>query len=71
VQERLFLREQLNGSFDPEYPEVHAGPRQELSVEGVRISQWQIDVRDMAAFIERRQRSTVPGQPAHATDKFV
>ena len=34
VQERLFLREQLAGDFDPEYPEVHAGPRQEISVEG-------------------------------------
>jgi hypothetical protein len=60
VQERLFLRERLNGSFDPEYPEVHAGPRQELSVEGVRISQWQIGLRDIAAFIERRPRSPVP-----------
>jgi hypothetical protein len=59
VQERLFLREQLNGPFDPEYPEVHAGPRQALSVEGEPISEWQIGVPDMVAFLERRQRSAV------------
>jgi hypothetical protein len=60
VQERLFLREQLNGPFDPEYPEVHAGTRQALSVEGEPISEWQIGVADVVAFLERRQRSTVP-----------
>jgi contact-dependent growth inhibition (CDI) system CdiI-like immunity protein len=59
VQERLFLREQLNGPFDPEYPEVHAGVRQALSVEGEPISEWQIGVRDVANFLERRQRATV------------
>jgi hypothetical protein len=60
VQERLFLREHLNGAFDPEYPEVHAGPRQELSPEGERISQWQVGLRDLAAFVERRRHPTVP-----------
>ena len=30
VQERLFLREQLAGDFDPEYPEVDTGARQEM-----------------------------------------
>lgn len=60
VQERLFLREQLNGSFDPEYPEVHAGLRQEISVEGERISQWEIGLRDLAAFLERRRGSGGP-----------
>ena len=54
VQERLFLREQLNGPFVPEYPEVHAGPRRELSLEGERISQWEVALRDIAAFVERR-----------------
>lgn len=60
VQERLFLREQLNGHFDPECPEVHAGPRQELSVEGRTIAQWRVGLRDVAAFVERRRRSLVP-----------
>jgi hypothetical protein len=60
LQERLFLREQLTGPFDPEYPEVHAGPRQELSPEGERISQWEVALRDVAAFVERRRRSHVP-----------
>jgi contact-dependent growth inhibition (CDI) system CdiI-like immunity protein len=60
VQERLFLREQLNGPFDPEFPEVHAGPRQELSAEGERIAQWEVGLRDVVAFVERRQRSSVP-----------
>jgi hypothetical protein len=59
VQERLFLREHLNGAFDPENPEVHAGPRQELSLEGERISQWQVGLRDVAAFVERRRRANV------------
>ena len=57
VQERLFLREQLNGPFDPEYPEVHAGPRQERSLEGERISQWEVGLRDVAAYVERRERA--------------
>jgi len=60
VQERLFLLERLNGPFDPQNPEVHAGPRQELSPEGERISQWEVGVRDVAAFLERRRDSGVP-----------
>ena len=60
VQERLFLREHLKGAFDPENPEVHAGPRQVLSPEGERISQWQVELRDVAAFLERRRRPAVP-----------
>jgi hypothetical protein len=59
VQERLFVREKLHGPFDPECPEVHAGLRQALSVEGEPIAEWQIGVQDVAAFLERRQRSTV------------
>jgi hypothetical protein len=59
-QERLFLREQLTGPFDPEYPEVHAGPRQALSLKGEPIAQWEVGLRDMAAFVERRQRSESP-----------
>jgi hypothetical protein len=57
VQERLFLREQLDGAFDPEFPEVHAGAHQETSDEGVKISQWVVSLRDVEDFIERRQRS--------------
>lgn len=60
VQERLFLRDQLNGPFDPEYPEVHAGPRREISPEGERIPQWQVDLSDLVAFVNRRQGSRVP-----------
>lgn len=59
VQERLFLREHLNGHFDPECPEVHAGERQERSIEGRQIVQWQVGVRDIAAFLERRGRSLI------------
>jgi len=60
VQERLFLAEQLGGPFDVEHPEVHLGPRQEISDEGLRISQWVVSLRDVAAFVERRRRSSVP-----------
>jgi hypothetical protein len=60
VQERLFLRDQLNGPFDPEYPEVHAGLRREISPEGERISQWQVGLSDLMAFVNRRQGSRVP-----------
>jgi len=60
VQERLFLREHLRGAFDPENPEVHAGLRQELSPEGERIAQWQVELRDVAAFVERRRHPSVP-----------
>ncbi|HKT59012.1 MAG TPA: hypothetical protein VJQ46_03115 [Gemmatimonadales bacterium] len=59
VQERLFLREQLSGDFDPEFPEVHAGPRQEISAQGARVSQWEIGIHDLIAFRERR-RPRVP-----------
>jgi len=62
VQERLFLAEQLNGSFDPENAEVHAGPRLELSPEGKRISQWQVGLQDVAAFVARRRSTGVPAQ---------
>lgn len=62
VQERLFLREQLDGDFDPEFPEVHVGPRHELSDEGERISQWEVTMGDLTAFVERRvQRSSATG----------
>jgi CdiI N-terminal domain len=60
VQERLFLAEQLGGPLDVEHPEVHLGPRQEISDEGLRISQWAVSLRDVAAFVERRRRSSVP-----------
>jgi hypothetical protein len=60
VQERLFLAEQLDGPFDLEHPEVHLGPRLEVSDEGLRISQWTVSVHDIAAFVERRRRSSVP-----------
>ena len=60
VQERLFLAEQLGGPFDVEHPETHLGPRQEVSDEGLRISQWNVTLGDVAAFVERRRRSSVP-----------
>jgi hypothetical protein len=59
VQERLFLRERLTGTFDPEFPEVHVGPRQELSEEGIRICQWEVAVRHLGDFVERQ----AAGQP--------
>ena len=55
IQERLFMRDQLAGDFDPEYPEVHAGVRREVSDEGMPISQWEISMRDVIAFLERRK----------------
>jgi len=63
VQERLFLRDQLAGPFDPEFPEVHAGPREELSIEGERISQWEVAVQDVAGFVERRAGSAEAPTP--------
>lgn len=54
VQERLFLREQLKGPFDPEYPEVHAGERQRISQEGEPVSEWQVRMHDVLAFLQRR-----------------
>jgi hypothetical protein len=60
VQERLFVADQLGGPFDAERPEVHLGPRQEVSDEGLRISQWTVSVKDVAAFVDRRRRSSVP-----------
>jgi len=41
---------------------VHAGPRRELSWEGKRISQWQVGLRDVAAFVERRRSAGVAAQ---------
>ena len=67
VQERLFLRERLAGSFDPEFPEVHVGPRQELSDEGMRICQWEVALRHVAAFADRRaaEQSALPTPDLH------
>lgn len=59
VQERLFLLERLDGTFDPENPEVHAGPRRELSPEGERIRTWQVGIDDVAAYVARRHGSAV------------
>jgi hypothetical protein len=55
VQERLFLREHIEGVFDPEFPELHAGAHQEVSDEGVKISQWIVDLRDVNAFVQRQR----------------
>jgi hypothetical protein len=60
VQERLFVCDQLSGPFDPEFPEVHVGPHRTLSVEGKPVSQWEIALSDVAAFVERRRGSQVP-----------
>jgi contact-dependent growth inhibition (CDI) system CdiI-like immunity protein len=60
IQERLFLLEELGGPLDPLHPEVHAGPRHEVSLEGRRISQWEVGLQDVAAFLERRRSSGVP-----------
>ncbi len=60
VQERLFVAEQLEEPFDPEHPELHVGPRQEISDEGLRISQWAVSLADVAAFVDRARRSSVP-----------
>ena len=60
VQERLFVAEQLGGAFDLEHPEVHLGPRREISDEGLRISQWTVSLADVAAFVERRRGSGMP-----------
>ena len=60
LQERLFLRDQLDGAFDPEYPELHAGPRQERSGEGEPIAQWEVGLQDLVAFVERRRRTNPP-----------
>jgi hypothetical protein len=59
VQERLFLAEQLGGPFDLERPETHLGPRREISDEGLRISQWSVTLRDVAAFADRRRSPSV------------
>jgi hypothetical protein len=61
IQERLFVRERLSGPFDPEYPELHAGERRAISIEGLPISQWEVGMPDVAAFLERRGRSAPVG----------
>lgn len=60
VQERLFVCEQLKGPLDPEYPEVHVGPRHVVSDKGEPIPQWEVSLSDMRAFVQRRRESHVP-----------
>lgn len=67
VQERLFLREQLGDSFDPHHCDAFAGPRQERSPEGERILQWQVSIRDVEDFVQRR-RAAAPSPGVEADD---
>lgn len=67
VQERLFLSEQLPGPFEADRAETYVGTRAEVSEEGNPISQWQVRLSDVAAYVERCL-PRVPAQPAHAAD---
>lgn len=54
VQERLFKIEELAGPFEPDRAEKYVGARTEVSEEGNPISQWQVSLSDIAAYIQRR-----------------
>ena len=60
LQERLILTEHLNEPFRADYPDVHVGPREQVSIDGERISEWQVGLTDIEAYLRRRQTSPVP-----------
>ena len=51
LQHRLILPEHVNGSFDPSDPYAQVDPRQTLSADRERLSEWQIDLSDVARFV--------------------
>jgi hypothetical protein len=51
LQHRLILPEHLNGSFDPSDPYAQIDRRETLSADGEQLSEWQIDLSDVARFI--------------------
>lgn len=63
VQERLFVANQLPAPFDPAVPEAHVGRRSERSIEGQPISQWRVQLSDIAHFLDRRRSGPPPGGP--------
>ena len=59
-QEGLLLTEQLAAAFRPDSLDVHVKARTEVTQDGERVSQWQVDLEDIVAYVERRRPSPVP-----------
>jgi CdiI N-terminal domain len=51
LQHRLILPEHVNASFDPSDPYAQIGRRETLSADGEQLSEWQIDLSDVARFV--------------------
>jgi len=51
LQHRLILPEHVNGSFDPSDPYAQIDRRETLSADGEHLSEWQIDLNDVARFV--------------------
>ena len=51
LQHRLILPEHVNGSFDPSDPYAQIDHRETLSVDGEQLSEWHIDLSDVARFV--------------------
>jgi len=52
LQHRLILPEHVNGRFDPSNPYAQIDGRETLSVDGEPLSEWQIDLSDVARFVD-------------------
>ena len=55
-QHRLILPEHVKGIYDPLNPYAQIGERETKSEEGEQISEWQIDLSDIARFLHAAQR---------------
>ena len=51
LQHRLILPEHVNGSFDPLDPYAQIDRRETLSADGEQVSEWQVNLRDVARFV--------------------
>lgn len=58
VQEQLCFLDKLTEQFDPEAVERFVSPRETISEDGEKISEWTTTVSAMRAFLDRRSPTT-------------
>ena len=59
-QERILLADELLEPFLLAEPDAVVEARERFTEDGERVSEWQVDLAAIRAFVERRRRSIVP-----------
>lgn len=60
VQNMLVLTEQLPAPFNPDEADRSVGVRETMSEDGERISEWDVSLADVRAFVDRRSAPLFP-----------